>query len=130
MTITVSRDFGAESFRQILSIVHRYFDGLYWGDREKLREIFHPDAFLKAPESRRDLNQWLDDVANRPVPAKENHAYNFQLLSIELAGDQAMVKLSCPLFEFEYIDFLGLLKENGHWLVVNKMYADMSNHRT
>lgn len=25
-----------------------------------------------------------------------------------------------------YIDFIGLLKEDGQWLIVNKMYCDMA----
>jgi hypothetical protein len=38
--------------------------------------------------------------------------------------DQAMVKVHCPLFDFNYIDFLGLLKEDGNWQIVTKMYTD------
>jgi len=37
-----------------------------------------------------------------------------------------MVKVECPLFDCEYIDFLGLLKENQQWLIVSKMYVDMA----
>jgi len=36
-----------------------------------------------------------------------------------------MVKLECPLFEYCYIDFLGLLKEDGRWKIVTKMYTDL-----
>jgi hypothetical protein len=38
-----------------------------------------------------------------------------------------MVKVKCPLFDFNYVDFLGLLKEQGQWLIVNKMYSDIAN---
>ena len=115
---------GKPEFNLIMEIVQDYFDGLYDADIEKLRKLFHPDAYLKAPGLRRSLEEWLEAVANRPVPAEQQQDYGFKLLSIELVEDQAMVKVGCPLFEYEYIDYLGLLKEHGKWLIVNKMYTD------
>ncbi|WP_339668919.1 nuclear transport factor 2 family protein [Dasania marina] len=118
-------DFGAHEFGLVMAIIRDYFDGLHFGDVAKLAAIFHPDAFLKAPGLRRSLKQWLDAVATRPVPAQQGKPYGYQLLAIEIIKDQAMVKLQCPLFDHDYVDFLGLLKENGRWLIVNKMYSDM-----
>lgn len=121
----ITDDFGASEFQSVMTLVQDYFDGLHYGDVSKLRAIFHPDAFLKAPDLRRSLEEWLGAVASRPVPDKQGLPYDFKLLSIEIIKDQAMVKLECPLFEHAYIDFLGLLKENGRWLIVNKMYTDL-----
>ena len=115
----------ADDFESVTRTVQDYFDGLYYGDVSKLRSIFHEDAFLKAPGSRRSLEEWLAAVASRPIPSKQGRAYDFKLLSIDVIKDQAMVKLECPLFEHRYIDFLGLLKEGGHWKIVNKMYTDL-----
>ena len=122
---TYSGDFGSNEFELIMSLVRDYFDGLHYGEVSKLRAIFHPDAYLKAPSLRRSLEQWLEAVANRPIPNQQGQAYDFKLLSIEIVKDQAMVKLECPLFDHFYIDFLSLLKENGRWLIVNKMYSDL-----
>jgi len=113
-----------DDFALITGIVHKYFDGLYYGDVAMLRSIFHADAWLKAPGIRRSVKEWLTNVANRPIPKEQGKAYQFKLLSLDIVQDQAMVKIQCPLFDFNYIDFLGLLKENGRWLVVNKMYTD------
>ena len=113
-----------DDFNRIKDIVQAYFDGLHNGDVTMLTSIFHQDAWLKAPGIRRSLNEWLTDVANRPVPAEQGHEFAFRLLSIDVVQDQAMVKIQCPLFDFHYIDFLGLLKEQGQWLIVNKMYTD------
>jgi len=121
-----SGDFGRDEFDSVMTLVQDYFNGLYEGDIEKLESIFHADAFLKAPGLRRSLQQWLEAVAGRAIPAQEGQAYDFKLLSIEIIKDQAMVKLECPLFEHAYVDFLGLLKENGRWLIVNKMYTDLN----
>jgi 4-oxalocrotonate tautomerase len=114
-----------ENFSQVLAIVNDYFHGLHFGDTEKLRGIFHADAFLKAPNLRRSLDDWLMAVANRAVPAQSDMPFNFKVLSVEIIKDQAMVKVECPLFEHFYVDYLGLLKEQGQWLIVNKMYTDL-----
>ena len=121
----ISAPTAANDFESVTRIVRDYFDGLHNGDVSKLRAIFHQDAFLKAPGSRHSLEQWLAAVASRPTPSKQGRDYGFKLLSIDLIKDQAMVKLECPLFEHRYIDFLGLLKEDGRWRIVNKMYTDL-----
>jgi len=123
--ITSADDFGANEFKLIMALLSNYCDGLHYGDVAKLRAIFHHDAFLKAPGLQRSLEEWLANVDSRPVPDKEGGSYDFKLISIEIIKDQAMVKLVCPLFEHIYLDFLGLLKENGRWLIVNKMYTDL-----
>ena len=123
----MDEDFGADEFAAVTAIVKDYFDGLFQADVAKLAAIFHPDAYLKAPGQRRSLKQWLDAVASRPVPAQQGDPYRFRLLTVDIIQDQAMVKVDCPLFEHQYVDFLGLLKENGRWLIVNKMYTDLQD---
>ncbi|NRA15910.1 MAG: nuclear transport factor 2 family protein [Oceanospirillaceae bacterium] len=112
-------------FSSITAILQNYFDGLHHGDVDKLAAQFHPDAWLKAPGARRSLNQWLTDVSSRPVPAALNKPFAFEILSIDVVQDQAMAKIKCPLFEFNYVDFLGLLKEQGQWRIVTKMYTNI-----
>ena len=113
-------------FVNISGIIQQYFDGLHTGDVAMLASIFHTDAWLKAPGKRRSLKQWLTDVDNRSTPKEQGRAYDFKVLSLDIVQDQAMVKIHGPLFDFDYIDFLGLLKENGRWLIVNKMYTDIN----
>ena len=113
----------AADFAEVLAIVQGYFRGLYTGDAPALRELFVPDAYLKAPGLRRSLDDWLSAVAARPVPQQQGATYAFKVLAIEVIKDQAMVKVECPLFEHFYVDFLGLLKEDGRWRIVNKMYT-------
>jgi hypothetical protein len=113
-----------DDFTIITAIIQKYFDGLYNGDVAKLTSIFHSDVWLKTPGKRRSMTDWLTDVANRPIPKEQGKAYEFKLLSLDIVQDQAMAKIQCPLFDFNYIDFLGLLKENGQWLIVNKMYTN------
>ncbi|NQZ88300.1 MAG: nuclear transport factor 2 family protein [Colwellia sp.] len=111
-------------FTDITAILLSYFDGLHHGDITKLKSLFHSDVWLKAPGVRRSLVQWLTDVESRSVPAQLNKPFDFKILAIDVVQDQAMAKVYCPLFDFNYIDFLGLLKEDGQWQIVSKMYTD------
>jgi hypothetical protein len=110
-------------YEAIVGILNDYFDGLFEGDVEKLRSIFHDDAWLKGNNYRKSLNEWLEAVANRPIPRDEGMEYNFNIQSLEIIGDQAMAKVDTPLLAAHFIDFLGLLKEDGQWKIVNKMYT-------
>jgi hypothetical protein len=115
-----------DDFDAITTILSNYFDSLHHGNVAKLKSLFHIDAWLKAPGVRRSLAQWLKDVERRPIPARLNKTYGFKILAVDVVQDQAMAKIYCPLFEFNYVDFLGLLKEDGQWRIVNKMYTDVS----
>ena len=112
-----------EDHPAIHAVIKDYFDGLYEGDITKLRGVFHEDAWLKGNNYRKSVDEWLDVVAQRPIPKQEGLEYQFQLMSLEVVGDQAMAKVSVPLPAANFIDFLGLLKENGEWKVVNKMFT-------
>jgi len=110
-------------YENIMGLIQDYFDGLYEADTTKLKSVFHPDTVLKANGLRRSRDEWVDAVGSRPVPKESGMAYDFNILSIEIINDQAMVKADVPLLAGHYIDYLGLLKEDGRWLIVNKMYT-------
>lgn len=108
----------------ITALLWQYFDGLHRADTTLLNRIFDDEAHLYAPGVRRSKQQWLELVANRPIPAQLGHTFAYKVLSVECSGDQAMAKVSCPLLGRQYIDYLGLLKEQGHWRIMAKQYAD------
>jgi len=108
---------------EIRAMVSAYFTGLHQGDAARLLNLFHDDCILKAPGLRRTLQKWISDVSSRPIPHSIGHPWNYQIIWIELEGDQAMVKLNCPLPHGHFVDYLGFLREEGSWKIVNKMYA-------
>ena len=107
----------------IIGLLNDYFDGLYEGDVDKLRNLFHDDAWLKGNDYRKTRDEWLEAVANRPVPRDEGMEFNFNIVSLEIVDDQAIAKVDVPLLAAHFVDFLGLLKEDGQWRIVNKMFT-------
>ena len=112
-----------EDAQIIETLLHDYFDGLYEGDVTKLRNVFHDDAWLKGNNYRKSRDEWLAAVATRPIPKDEGMDYEFKVISLDIVDDQAMAKVDVPLLAAHFIDFLGLLKEDGTWKIVNKMYT-------
>lgn len=113
----------AADLATVQAVVQGYLRGLHCADVAMLGELFDPHACLQTPGMRRSLEEWLNVVATRPVPQQQGAVYASKILAIEVIKDQAMVKVECPLFEHCYVDFLGLLKEDGRWRIVNKMYT-------
>ncbi len=115
---------GADDLQAVAAVIAKYADGLHHADVAALRGIFDEHARLQAPGLRRSREDWLAAVASRPIPAQRGDPYAYRVLAIDILGDQAMAKVDCPLLGRRYIDYLGLLKEDGRWCIVNKMYAD------
>ncbi|OOE80605.1 hypothetical protein BZG73_14395 [Salinivibrio siamensis] len=112
------------AFLTVLDVVQQYFEGLHHADTQKLARIFDPQIVLISPGIRRTRDQWLQLVRTRPTPRDAGYPFAYQVLAIEVMGNQAMVKVSCPLLDQHYLDYLGLVRENNQWTVVSKMYAD------
>ena len=108
---------------ELRAMIDQYFSGLHRGDVDSLSTLFHADCVLKAPGLRRGLTEWLANVSARPAPHATGHAWDYGIIRLELEGDQAMAKVSCPLPHGHFIDYLGFLREGGAWKIANKMYA-------
>ena len=78
--------------QQVRQLIIDYCDGLHHGDVALLRRIFHLDAVLKAPNLRRNLNDWLALVALRPVPSALGHDYRSRLEWLEGMDERDMAQ--------------------------------------
>ena len=112
-----------EDIVRLNELVRQYFKGLHYADVGLLKSIFHPSCVLAAPGIRRSRDDWLALVQSREVPAQRAERPPYRVLSLECLGEQALAKVYCPLLGDQFIDYLGLLKEDGRWTIVNKMYA-------
>lgn len=119
-------DISKSDFYLVQQLLTAYLVALHKGDTRTLEEIFHSDTVLKAPGLRRTRTEWLNLVASRPIPEAEGEIFSGQILALDIVKDQAMAKLKVPLFDHDYIDFIGLLKENGQWRIVSKNYCDLA----
>ena len=112
----------------IAQTIQTYLDGFYAGDVAKLAAVFHPSSALtqcadgELQVTTRD--QWLEMTRNRPSPATLGLLRADEIVSIDVLGPTtAHVKLKCAMPPRHFTDLLSLLKIDGRWQVVQKVYV-------
>lgn len=60
---------GKQDLEAISAVLQAYFNGLYEGDVDKIRAVFHEDTVLKAPGVRRGRDEYVGLATSRPVQA-------------------------------------------------------------
>jgi len=115
-----------DSLEMIRQTVQDYFDGLYHSDVETLKKVFHVNAqvvgFYKGNPVFQSLEGFLEIVEGTPAPFEKGEEYDMKIVSIEVTGDEAIAKVADLYLGLRFTDYLSLLKINGEWVIVNKMF--------
>lgn len=109
--------------RAIRQTIQRYFDGDRDRRIEPLQEAFHPEARLLTAGAAGELRamtqpQWYERIRQSP----DRERPEAEILSIDRAGNAAVAKTRMIFSNGQFTDFLSLLKLEGRWLIVNKIY--------
>lgn len=109
-------------YESIVTTVSYYLDGGTNNDFETVKKAFHEHASMKfvTKEGYKEVNAiaFFKRVI-KPGP-KQNRTTRIQSISIE--GNSAVAKLEIEYATFFFIDHMSLLKIDGTWKVVNKIY--------
>jgi hypothetical protein len=108
--------------------VQTYLDGLYEGDADKIASVFHPTSALTHEEAGtltpRPRDQWLEAVRNSPSPKALGLSRHDEIIQVDEASPTtAFVKLKCAIPPRFFTDYLCLLKVEGRWQIVQKVFA-------
>lgn len=113
---------------------NHYFKGIYEGDINVLRPIYHPGTLLfgdvKGQPYAKNLDQYLDGVKNRQSVKDSGKPFKGTIISIDVVNSIAVVKLHVKMYDFNYDEFLSFHKIDNHWLIVNKMITDVEEKST
>lgn len=112
---------------QIETVLRDYLDGLYRCDTVLLAQVFHPDALYATAVGNElevlSMPEYFGVVAQRDPPARAGAQRKERILSIDIAGPEtAMVKLECRFFQKDYVDFLTLIRIDGRWQIIAKIF--------
>ena len=113
----------------IRRVIVDYLEGMIWGDEARLRRAFHPGAlqvghFGGAFEifPLQEFIDWLKAEPSQPPGSP----YTAELMSIEVTGTVAIVKITDTCFDTDFTDYLVLVKDRpdatGTWRIVTKAY--------
>lgn len=112
----------------IAKTIQVYFDGLYEGDADKLSSVFHESSALTWEQDGKvsvlPRGDWLKAVRERPSPRSRELPRDDAILTIDQSGPTtAFVKVKCQIPPRFFQDYLNLLKVDGRWVIVQKIYA-------
>lgn len=114
----------------VIAVVAEYCQGVFKGDIALLRKVFHPKAALFAEVRGQPYHRALDDylavVANRESPQARGEPFRIKPITIEVTHEIAFAKVSCPMYDYNYVDYLSFVRLDGEWRIVNKLFTDVS----
>jgi hypothetical protein len=115
------------AFDEVVQVLGEYFDGLHHSDTGRLRRVFHPQAhYFSATDGtllHLDMDHYFPVVEKRPSPASQGHPRTDRILSIEFAGPAtAFARVECSIPPKDFTDLLTLVKLEGRWQIVSKVF--------
>ena len=119
-------DTKATDIELIQKTVQYYFDGLYHSDVEKLEKAFHPNSqvigYFDGSLSFEPFDGFLEFVKATPAPIESGEEYDMEIVSIDVTANEAVAKVANLYLGLRFTDYLSLLKVDGNWVIVNKIY--------
>ena len=108
--------------QRIETTLNYYLTGLVNNDAETLTKAFHPTATMKwigkeytEVNAIAGLTEGMDGTPNK-------EKIKTRVVSINIAGDAASAQLEIQFPTFTYIDFMHVLKIEGEWKIVSKIF--------
>ena len=106
-------------------VIEGYIEPIFVsGDIEAIKKGFHPEFnklilkdnnLVKYP-----LEEWIKSIKKREYPSKDVVVYD--ILSTDITGNAAVVKVKIDISNRKYSDYLSLYKFKDGWKIVNKIY--------
>lgn len=107
-----------------------YIEGSTNGQPDRLKKAFHPDLNLYSTDKEGKLTTWSGKEYILDTKEGEPTGENGWILSIDYENHAAVakVKISHPQYKGSYIDYFMLIKMEGKWTIIHKMYTrEVSN---
>jgi Putative lumazine-binding len=117
----------APDFAGVAGVLGLYFDGLHFSDTKRLAQVFHPKAqYVSVTDGTllyRDMDEYFPVVDARPSPASRNEERRDEIVSVEFAGPvTARAVVRCSIGTRHFTDFLTLIRLDGRWQVMSKVF--------
>lgn len=106
-------------------VIQDYFQGYQQADTKLILNAFHPDTRLLSVDNgqldKTEMSDWLKGLEDRRLSGDIRKGV-LKIESIDSTNYAASVKVKITFPAFEFTDYLSLLKIDGKWLIVGKIY--------
>ena len=111
--------------KAVRTVVEKYLRGLKFNDTTSLHQVFWPEAKLYYVNKQGALGEWTQKswYAGFKASAGKEEKGDLRIASLEVTRDVASVKVVEDYPGSRYTDYLNLVRIQGRWWIVNKIYT-------
>jgi hypothetical protein len=110
----------------LLSAVSQYLEMMYDGDLSRFDAVFAPTAQLHGVQESQvrvlPAADYRRLLSSRPSPKSKNAPRQQEILLIDIASSQALVKVRVRIDDVLFVDYLSYHLIGGAWLVTAKSF--------
>lgn len=122
------KDSGARA--AIEAVVVDYLEGMIYGQPERLEKAMHPQCMQAGHFNGQyeffDRDTFIKSVLEEQTLSPGSR-YNANIISVDITGDVAVVKVEDDCFGTSFTDYLTLIKHGTGWQIVMKAFFDHAN---
>lgn len=112
---------------QIEEVVQLYVDSMNESNSEKVKQAFHTNAKVAGYLHGDFMEMSVDDfsgfvASQQPSPKEKGENVIFEILSTEIEGATAIVKVRDKYLGITFLDTLSFIKIEGEWKLYNKLF--------
>ena len=112
---------------QIETVVRLYIESMNESNPDKVKKAFHENAkvvgFLHGDLLQLSVNDFAGFVASQqPSPKEKGEDVVFEILTCEIEGTTALVKIRDEYLGITFLNTLSFLKADGEWKIYNKLF--------
>ena len=113
--------------KQIESVVQLYVDSMDESNPDKVKLAFHSNAKVVGYLHGDFMEMSVDNFAGfvesqQPSPKEKSENVVFEILSCEIEGATALVKVRDKYLGITFLDTLSFIKVESEWKIYNKLF--------
>ena len=111
----------------IRHVVQIYFDGMFESSAEKTRTAFHANAKITGELGGKLQEMSVAEFAafvasQQPSPKDQGESARLEVVSLDIAGNTAAVRVRDDYLGSTFLDTLSFLKTGDNWQIYNKLF--------
>ena len=113
--------------KKIENVVQLYIDSMNESNSDKVKQAFHSNAKVVGYLHDDFMEMSTDDFANfvgaqQPSPKEKGENVVFEILSCEVQGATASVKVRDKYLGISFLDTLSFISIDNEWKIYNKLF--------
>ena len=112
---------------EIKNLIQIYVDSMDESNPNKVKQVFHNNAKIVGYLHGDFMEMSVDDFAGfvasqQPSPKEKGENVIFEIITCEIEGTTAVVKLRDKYLGITFMDILSFIKIEGEWKIYNKLF--------